>query len=131
MPVISQTIIPILISSFLTILFLQSGFDKVLDWKGNLDFHTKHFVDSPLNRFSKYTLVGITVMEIVCGIFLLSGLVQLLFNGQKNLSYDGCILSSVIFVCLFFGQRISKDYQGAAVLVPYFILSIIGIAFMS
>jgi hypothetical protein len=31
------------------------------------------------------------------------------------------------FVALFVGQRFSKDYAGAAVLVNYFILTIIGI----
>jgi hypothetical protein len=28
---------------------------------------------------------------------------------------------------LFFGQRVSKDYAGAAVLVPYFLLALSGI----
>ena len=28
---------------------------------------------------------------------------------------------------LFFGQRLAKDYAGAATLVPYFILAVLGI----
>jgi hypothetical protein len=28
---------------------------------------------------------------------------------------------------LFFGQRVSKDYAGAAALVPYFLLALSGI----
>jgi hypothetical protein len=31
-------------------------------------------------------------------------------------------------VCLFFGQRMAKDYAGAAGLVPYFLLALVAIA---
>ena len=37
----------ILIAVFLVIGFLQSGLDKVVDRKGNLDFLKEHFSDSP------------------------------------------------------------------------------------
>ena len=30
-------------------------------------------------------------------------------------------------IALFFGQRIAKDYAGAAVLVPYFLLTLVAI----
>jgi hypothetical protein len=36
----------------------------------------------------------------------------------------GAQLSALNLVMLFFGQRIAKDYAGAAALVPYFLLSI-------
>jgi len=39
----------------------------------------------------------------------------------------GMIVIAFNFVALFAGQRFSKDYAGAAVLVNYFILTIIGI----
>jgi hypothetical protein len=35
----------------------------------------------------------------------------------------GAQLAALNVVMLFFGQRIAKDYAGAAALVPYFILS--------
>ena len=42
-----------------------------------------------------------------------------------------CIRDSFIIavdlIALFFGQRIAKDYQGAATLVGYFMLSTLGI----
>ena len=38
------------ISAFLAILFLQSGIDKVVDRRGNLEWLTGHFAKSPLAR---------------------------------------------------------------------------------
>ncbi len=40
-------VMQILISAFLGILFLQSGIDKVVDRRGNLDWLKGHFVKSP------------------------------------------------------------------------------------
>ena len=40
----------ILILLFLTITFLQSGIDKITDWKGNLSFIKGHFENSPLKN---------------------------------------------------------------------------------
>jgi uncharacterized membrane protein YphA (DoxX/SURF4 family) len=40
----------VLILLFLTVTFLQSGIDKLLDWKGNLSFITTHFKNSPLKN---------------------------------------------------------------------------------
>jgi uncharacterized membrane protein YphA (DoxX/SURF4 family) len=131
MPLISQTIIQLSITVFLAILFLQSGLDKVFDWTGNLQFHTKHFANSPMNKYSKAMLLLITILEVTCGVLLVTGFFQLLLFEQKLLAFYGCTLSALIFIALFFGQRISKDYKGAAVLVPYFILAIMGIVFMS
>ena len=36
-------LVQILIGGFLGICFIQSGLDKVTDWKGNLSFLTDHF----------------------------------------------------------------------------------------
>jgi len=37
------------------------------------------------------------------------------------------ILSAAAITALFFGQRMAKDYAGAAVLVPYFLLTLFAI----
>jgi hypothetical protein len=34
------------------------------------------------------------------------------------------VVGAVNLVALFFGQRVAKDYVGAAALVPYFLLAI-------
>ena len=40
----------VLILLFLIVTFLQSGIDKLLDWKGNVSFITGHFKNSPLKN---------------------------------------------------------------------------------
>jgi hypothetical protein len=36
----------------------------------------------------------------------------------------GAVVSGIAIIALFFGQRMAKDYVGAAVLVPYFLLAL-------
>jgi hypothetical protein len=39
----------------------------------------------------------------------------------------GFIINAISLIALFLGQRLAKDYEGAAILLGYFILTIIGI----
>jgi uncharacterized membrane protein YphA (DoxX/SURF4 family) len=112
------------VSAFFAILFLQSGIDKVTDRKGNFEFHTSHFANSPLRKIVPLMLVVITVMELCCGILFAAGLLFVLMKGDSAISFYGSCLAAVILIFLFLGQRITKDYKGAASLVPYFILSL-------
>jgi diacylglycerol kinase len=36
-------------------------------------------------------------------------------------------VAALNLIMLFFGQRVAKDYGGAAILVPYFILTMVGL----
>ena len=116
-------------SAFFAILFLQSGIDKATDWKGNLEYHTKQFANSPLKNFALPMLVVITVMEISCGFMSLSGIILFLARHDSQIAFYADCLASINFLCLFFGLRLSKDYRGAAGLVPYFIVSLLAIFF--
>ena len=49
------------------------------------------------------------------------------FNNDTSLILSGLILIGINLTALFFGQRYAKDYEGAAVLVNYFVLTIIGL----
>jgi hypothetical protein len=42
-------------------------------------------------------------------------------------AFYGAVISAVAIIALFFGQRMAKDYAGAAVLVPYFLLTLVAI----
>ena len=118
-------IVQILAVSFLAILFLQSGLDKVLDKKGNLDWLISHFANSPFKNFVPVLFFTITVVELLSGIFNLLGVLFLLLDGSLMLALYGTILASVALIMLFLGQRIAKDYVGAQSLVSYFILTIL------
>ena len=118
-------IVQVLAVSFLAILFLQSGLDKVVDKKGNLDWLSSHFANSPFKNFVPVLFFMITVVELLSGILNLLGVIFLLLEGSLILALYGTILASVALIMLFLGQRIAKDYAGAQSLVSYFILTIL------
>jgi len=118
--------LPALLSAVLvSILFIQSGLDKVFDWKGNIEWLTGHFSKTFLSGMVPMMVGTITILEIVTGILSAVGTVYFLFAGSTILIFCAAVIGAVSIIALFLGQRIAKDYEGAAVLVPYFILLII------
>ena len=107
---------------FTAILFIQSGLDKVFDWKGNLEFLTAHFSKTFVAGTVPIMFATITVLEIATGAVAAGGFVKCLLTGDTTYIFAASILGSATLTALFFGQRIAKDYPGAAVLVPYFLL---------
>lgn len=112
---------------FLAITFLQSGLDKVIDWKGNLGWLTGHFSKSPLRGVVVPMLATLTVLELAAGAASAAGLVLLVLSGGTRVAMWGAALSGLSFVALFFGQRMAKDYAGASGLVPYFLVSLVAL----
>lgn len=112
-------------AAMVSILFLQSGLDKIFDWKGNLEWLTGHFSKTFMGGMVPLLLAAITLMETATGILSGIGLLYFLLTGSLQLIFYSAILGAASILALFFGQRIAKDYPGAAVLVPYFILMII------
>ncbi len=109
-------------SAMLAILFLQSGLDKVFNWKGEKAWLTGHFAKSPLKGTVAFLLPVITMVELSAGLLSGMGLLQVFTNGHTSLGACGAGLGSLAIILLFFGQRVAKDYAGAASLVPYFLL---------
>ena len=117
-------LLQVLISAFLAILFLQSGIDKVVDRRGNLEWLKEHFAKSPLAGPVPAMVIAITILEIAAGALSAIGCVAIFFTRDSTVAFYGAVISSVAIVALFFGQRMAKDYAGAAVLVPYFLLAL-------
>jgi hypothetical protein len=117
-------LLQILASAFLTILFLQSGIDKIVDRRGNLEWLTAHFAKSPLGGIVPAMLTAITILEIAAGALSAIGCVMIMISRDSILAFYGAIIAAIAIVALFFGQRMAKDYAGAAVLVPYFLLAL-------
>lgn len=109
----------------LAILFIQSGLDKVFDWKGNLGWLNGHFSKTFLSGFVPMLLATITVMEIGTGILSVAGVISLIVSSSLILIFYGALFGALSLLALFFGQRVANDYPGAAVIVPYFILTLI------
>ena len=114
-------------SAFLAILFLQSGIDKIIDHRGNLEWLKGHFAKSPLAGVVSVLLSAITLLELAAGALSAIGCLILVVSRGTTLAFYGAITSAVALIALFFGQRMAKDYAGAAVLVPYFLLVLITI----
>jgi diacylglycerol kinase len=115
----------ILASAFLAILFLQSGIDKVLDRRGNFEWLKGHFAKSPLAGIVPALLICITILEVAAGALSAVGCVFVILSRDSTVAFYGAAISAVAVLALFFGQRIAKDYAGAAVLVPYFLLVLV------
>ncbi|MDX1905062.1 MAG: DoxX family protein [Thermonemataceae bacterium] len=118
-------LIKILIAAFLAILFLQSGIDKVVDWKGNLGWLKGHFSQTFLKNQVPFLLATVTLTEIASGALSLLGIFQIITNLKSSWAYWGAVLSMLSLMMLFLGQRIAKDYAGAGNLVPYFLLALV------
>lgn len=128
MPTYDQMLrhLPLLFTAaFVALLFLQSGLDKVFDKKGNLEWLTGHFSKTFVAGTVPIMLTAITVLELATGLLSAIGILYLFFVGSAVVIFWASVFGAATITALFFGQRIAKDYAGAAVLVPYFILLLI------
>ena len=114
-------------SAFLAILFLQSGIDKIVDRGGNFEWLKGHFAKSPLAGVVPALLICITILEVAAGALSAVGCVLVILSKDSTIALYGAILSAAAITALFFGQRMAKEYAGAAVLVPYFLLTLVAI----
>ena len=117
----------ILVATFLAILFLQSGIDKIVDRRGNLEWLKGHFAKSALAGVVPAMLTTITILELAAGILSAIGCIFVLLSRDSTVAFYGAIISAIAIISLFFGQRMAKDYAGAAVLVPYFLITLVAI----
>ena len=117
----------ILGSAFLAILFLQSGIDKIIDHRGNFEWLKGHFAKSPLAGVVPVLLAAITILEVAAGTLSAVGCIVLIVSRQTTIAFYGAVISAAAIVSLFLGQRLAKEYAGAAVLVPYFLLALAAI----
>ena len=120
-------ILQALVSAFLGILFLQSGIDKIVDRRGNLEWLKGHFAKSPLAGIVPLMVTAITILEIGAGTLSAIGCGLIIVSRNSTLAFYGAVVAAMSILALFFGQRMAKDYAGAAVLVPYFLLTLIAI----
>lgn len=117
----------VLVLLFLTVTFLQSGIDKLLDWKGNVSFIKDHFKNSPLKNSVPLLLAVILILEVVAGVLMLFGVYQLYTSGAKEIALLGTELCAVTLIFLLIGQRLAKDYAGAMSLAVYFMITLWGV----
>jgi uncharacterized membrane protein YphA (DoxX/SURF4 family) len=120
-------ILRLLVSAILAVLFLQSGLDKVIDRRGNRAYLDGVFAKSPLAGTVGPMFFVVTVLEVAAGALSALGLLMLLAIQDATVAFYGAVIAAANLVALFFGQRMAKDYAGAAALVPYFLLALTAI----
>jgi uncharacterized membrane protein YphA (DoxX/SURF4 family) len=117
----------ILVLLFLIITFLQSGIDKITDWKGNVDFITGHFKNSPLQKMVPLLMLTVLIFEIAASILMLIGGYYIFADGDGTVAKVGLEFAAITLIMLLIGQRLAKDYGVAMSLTVYFILTILGL----
>ena len=125
-------IIYLFICTFFFILFFQSALDKILNKKDNLDWLNSHFKSSILSNSVPLLFFSLTILELISSILFLINIVNIFIEIRfyfLNPILAFC-LSMFTFLCLFFGQRMAKDYEGAKTIAIYFALNILVIIFI-
>ena len=126
-----MNIASILILAFLAVTFLQSGYDKVADWKGNVDWLKGHFSKTFLRNNVPAALLMILALELASGILCSIGVVELLVTREHVYGYYGALFSCIALIMLLFGQRIAKDYDGARTIAIYFIPAVMAVYWLA
>lgn len=124
---IEAGIVPLLACGFFAVLFLQSGIDKITDRKGNLEWMVPHFEKSPFKGMVPLLLSLLTFLEVGTGLACAGGFVLVLIGVEFPLVRYALWSAAGTLLCLFAGQRLSKDYAGAASLAAYFAVALLGV----
>lgn len=119
------------VAAFFSILFLQSGFDKVSNFRENLSSIASIFRETFLSALAPFLFIILTISEVLAGLFSAYGVVEIIIHNNPQIALYGALLSMASLLFLFFGQRIAKDYGGASGITSYFIVSIIAIYVLS
>lgn len=116
----TQTAI-IIVLLFIAITFIQSGYDKVTDWKGNVEWLKGHFSQTFIKNQVPQSLLFVLILEILSGALCVIGIIEIFVNGGTEFAFLGGCLAAITLLFLLLGQRIAKDYDGARTIVIYFI----------
>lgn len=124
-------IVSITILLFLLITFLQSGMDKVTDWKGNLSWLKEHFASTFMGNMVPLLLAIVLIIEVITAICCVMGIYYLIVDNSTFYAISAMFLACLTLLMLLFGQRVAKDYQGALTITCYFIVAIFGLYVVS
>lgn len=128
-----ETIIKTLIALFFAFTFLQSGIDKVLHREDNLGWFKSVFETTFIGRIIVPLFYWITFQEIAVGIIMI--IAALCYSGILCINCFatewGYVLCVFVLLQMFTGQRIAKDYVGAAGIIPYILVAIAGYVFFT
>ena len=118
----------IFVLGFLSIVFIQSGLDKILNWKGNLEFISSTLSSKIPSFLVVFALFVVLLLETFGGFASLGGIIELIYCKDPYLwAQIGILSCSSALLVLLLGQRISQNYVDAKTIVIYFIVALIGL----
>ncbi len=122
----------ILVLIFLAVTFIQSAYDKVFAWQGNVEWLKGHFANTSLLKNNVPAALGIIlILELITGVLTLVGCVQLIINGERTFGYYGAVFSCITLIMLLLGQRLAKDYDGARTIAIYFVPAVLAVFWLT
>ena len=77
----------IIILVFLAITFIQSGYDKVNDWKGNVEWLKGHFSQTILKNQVPQAVLLILILEVLAGAFAVIGIIEIMVNEGTQFAF--------------------------------------------
>jgi len=114
-------------AAFFAILFIQSGSDKVINFRENMSYIVAHFSKTTLSGLAPVLFILLTLSEVLAGLVSGYGIVELIIHQSQQVAQLGALFSMLSLLFVFFGQRIAKDYGGASGLTGYFLVSVLAI----
>ena len=111
----------ILVSIFFSIVFFQSS------RQGNLKFFNHHFEGTFFQNYTSISLNLLALLEITSAFLCCFGIFYKLSYHDSIFIYYGLLMIAIVLLSLLLGQRLAKDYAGAADITIYFILCIVTI----
>lgn len=122
----------ILVLVFLAVTFIQSAYDKIFGWQGNVEWLKGHFANTSLLKNNVPAALGtILVLELITGVLTLVGCVQILINGERTYGFYGAVFSCITLILLLLGQRLAKDYDGARTIAIYFVPAVLAVFWLT
>ena len=121
----------ILVLLFLAVTFVQSAYDKVFEWKGNVEWLKGHFEKTILKNRIPIATGVLVLFELISGILCIIGIVELYINGGRMFGFYGAVYSCITLLFMLFGQRLAKDFDGARTIAIYFMVAVLGVFWLS
>ena len=112
---------------FLAITFIQSAYDKIFYWQKNFNWISGVFSKTFLKSYMSAVFNILILLELLAGILSCVGIIQLIVNGGRTFGFYGAVFSSISLICLLFGQRLVRDYDGARTIAIYFVTAVLAV----
>ena len=114
--------IKIIILLFFSILFIQSGWDKVKNHQENLSWLISFFKQSIFKGKELILLYILTIFELLAGVLSFIS-VPLLIIGNNLIGIIALAFAAISLLSIFLGQRVAKDYVGAIGTTTYLLFT--------